>query len=592
MNLNKKLFFLLCIFFLIPDPESQSEIFNFHDSIQGIIREAHNNSDLWIGYEHIHADKQLKGFYQNRNFEPIWITRSGLSSLGLELFDILAEAGSHGLNREDYHFSGIQQWLKLINKRKNVGEKIEKNELTGLDIVMTDAFLRFGYHLAEGKVKPENIFPQEFIKKNKIDIFNSLNRLSLEKSGVKNVLKCLAPPDANYWQMVKMADRLKTVQEAGGWPVIPADKLLHPGDADSRILSLKRRLKIEGYLPNGLYEKQNFFDGTLSNAVKSFQARHGLETDAIVGPDTLEELNITAGARRKQILVNLERLRWLPQNLSPRHIQVNIAAFTLDAVERGEKKLSMRVIVGKTNQKTPLFSKKIGYIEFNPYWNVPRSIVMKELLPNFKTDPLYMIKNHYELVAGWAPQSPVINSARIAWEFVDEKNFPGRIRQLPGPWNTLGRVKFMFPNQFDVYLHDTPSKYLFQKEDRALSHGCIRVEKPVDLAFFLLRNNSDWTRNRIEAEIKDGMHHTVTVSEQCMVHLFYYTAWADNEQKIYYRRDIYGRDSILWDALQRTPPHGTAPKTFFTLAPEHFSLNLKSRRLSSTNSEPVPHQYE
>jgi murein L,D-transpeptidase YcbB/YkuD len=305
----------------------------------------------------------------------------------------------------------------------------------------------------------------------------------------------------------------------------------------------------------------------MADAVKRFQARHGLKIDGMVGPNTLKELNVSAGERQKQIIINLERLRWLPRNLGARHIRVNIAAFTLDAIRKKEKKVSMRVIVGKAYNETPLFSKKIGYIEFNPYWNVPRSIAVEELLPKIKSDAGYITNNHYELVAGWAPESPVLNSDYIDWKSVDETNFPGRIRQLPGPWNTMGRVKIMFPNSYDVYLHDTPSKYLFQRVDRALSHGCIRAEKPIDLAVFLLSDNPKWSRKRIEAIIKSGNHHAVPITSQCTIHLLYHTAWVDNEQKINYRRDIYGRDRILWEALQKELSYDSIPKAVVTMVP-------------------------
>ncbi len=594
MSFAKKSFFLLWIFLFIPNPEVQSQNVTIHDSIEGIIRAVQNTGGLWIGCEHIHAHKPLKVLYQNRNFEPFWITPSGPSSLGLELFDFLADAGSHGLNPHDYHFSCIRKWFESIDQRKDAGRTIGKKELAGLDIVMTDAFLNFGFHLAAGKVDPKSIFPQWFVEKNKVDIFDALNRLCPEKSSVKRVLKCLAPPHPDYWQMVKAAKGLKTVQEAEGWPMIPKGQLLRPGDISSRVIPLSRRLCMEGYLPHGLYEEQKQFDRNLVDAVKAFQANHGLVIDGIVGPNTLKALNVPAGERRKQILINLERWRWLPRNLGEQHIRVNIAAFTLNAVNRGIERLAMRVIVGKNYQKTPLFSKKMAYVQFNPYWNVPWSIVKEELLPKFKADPDYMIKNHYELVDGWNPESPVISSGDIQWESVHVRNFPGRIRQLPGPWNAMGRVKFMFPNQFNVYLHDTSSssRHLFQKANRALSHGCIRVEKPVDLAVFLLRDSPDWNRRRIEAVIQNGQQLAVPVPGRCMVHLLYYTAWMNDEGKINYRRDIYGRDAILWDALQRLPADGAPAKPNSDPVLKDYSLELECHPLCATRSGQVPHQYE
>ncbi len=567
MNINKKLVFWLWIFFFIFVPKSQSKSHNIHDSIRTILLSSQNIGGLFLGCQSIYSNSKLKDFYQNRKFEPIWITHGKPSNPVFEFLSILVEADSHGLNRENYHFSCIQKWLTSINQKKIAGEEIEINELAGFDIMMTDAFLNFGFHLARGKIDPENIFPQWRVEKSNIDIFNALNCLCVEKIGVETVLRQLTPTHADYQPMIKAAKFLKILQDAGGWPVIPTGKLLCLGDTDSRIILLRQRLEIEGYLPYGLYEEQNFFDRAMADAVKRFQARHGLKIDGMVGPNTLKELNVSAGERQKQIIINLERLRWLPRNLGARHIRVNIAAFTLDAIRKKEKKVSMRVIVGKAYNETPLFSKKIGYIEFNPYWNVPRSIAVEELLPKIKSDAGYITNNHYELVAGWAPESPVLNSDYIDWKSVDETNFPGRIRQLPGPWNTMGRVKIMFPNSYDVYLHDTPSKYLFQRVDRALSHGCIRAEKPIDLAVFLLSDNPKWSRKHIEAIIKSGNHHAVPITSQCTIHLLYHTAWVDNEQKINYRRDIYGRDRILWEALQKELSYDSIPKAVVTMVP-------------------------
>lgn len=429
-------------------------------------------------------------------------------------------------------------------------------------VVMTDTFLNSGFHLATGNMDPNNVFDQWLAGKESVPIIDALIGLFLENDFVEKAFRFLVSPNPNYWRMVKAGDWLKKVQDAGGWPIIPEGKLLRPGDISSRVIPLKRRLEIECYLPHGSYHKQSLFDNNLVEAVKSFQANHGLEIDGIVGPDTLEALNVSAGERRKQILINLERWRWLPQNLGDRHIRVNIAAFSLDAVNRGKQSLSMRVIVGKDYQKTPLFSQKMAYVEFNPYWNVPRSIVEEELLPKFKTDPGYMIKNHYELVAGWNPDSPVINPGDVEWETIHAKNFRWRIRQLPGPWNAMGQVKFMFPNEFNVYLHDTSScsRNLFQKADRALSHGCIRIEKPVDLAVFLLGSSPGWNRKRIEDIIENGDPISVPVPGRFMVHVLYYTAWIGKDGKVNYRKDIYGRDAILWESLQQVSAHEPMPK--------------------------------
>lgn len=546
------------------------------DSLHSILIDVEKDTRLWIRCEPIHSSLNLIDFYRNRQFIPVWVDENGPTELGKSFFRTLESAETHGLHPDDYHYACIRAWMDSFHIFSQNGISINSKELANLDIVMTDAFMSFASHLVEGKVDPERLYPQWISEKRKANVFTVLHNL-LEHRSLERAIKALAPPHRDYWGLVNAATHLKSVVDAGGWPLVPTGKRLRQGEKDQGIYLLRQRLEMSGDLISQQTADKSRFDKNLETAVKKFQARHGLKTDGIVGPETQTALNVSARDRRRQLLLNLERRRWLPHNWGDRYILVNTASFNLEAYHGEEQQLDMRVVVGKTYTQTefesgyhktteniqgvagkaytqtPEFSKQMQYLTINPYWNVPRSIATEELLPQIKQDAGYLEKNHYELLSGWKEPAMVIDPYTIEWETIDDKNFPGRLRQQPGPWNILGRIKFIFPNRFDVYLHDTSQPYLFQNNNRALSHGCIRVEQPVDLALFLLQDDPSWTRERIQHLINSREKHVVRIRRPCMVHLLYWTAWIGKNGELQFRKDIYNRDGILWDALNKVP---------------------------------------
>ncbi len=255
----------------------------------------------------------------------------------------------------------------------------------------------------------------------------------------------------------------------------------------------------------------------------------------------------------QQVRLNLERWRWLPAEWGEEYLVVNTAAFSLAGVRDGGEVLRMRVIVGKAAQRTPVFSKDLRYIEINPYWNVPPEIARQEVLPHLRRNPRYLEENHYEWVAGWAEPVRRLDPSEVDWSGLAASDFVGRFRQVPGPWNALGRIKFMFPNPFNVYLHDTSEPGLFERANRALSHGCIRVADPVGLALFVLHGDPRWTRERLEAAMASGKRQVIAVARPLRIHLLYWTAWVEEGGALQFREDVYGRDATLRDALERVP---------------------------------------
>jgi murein L,D-transpeptidase YcbB/YkuD len=308
------------------------------------------------------------------------------------------------------------------------------------------------------------------------------------------------------------------VQErAGGWSSLPAGHALRLGVADARVPLLRTRL--------GLAGGDERFDESLDSAVRRFQAHHGIEIDGIVGPETLRELNVPVAARVQQIAVNMERWRWMPDDLGASYLIVNIAAFRLDVFEEDRAVLSMKTVVGKEYTRTPFFAARIEEVIVNPWWNVPDSIAYKEVWPKQRRDSSYFAREHMVVV-------------------------DGRVRQKPGPWNALGRLKFNLPNNYGVYLHDTPAKELFARSFRAFSHGCIRLERPMDLALYLLKDQPLWTQSAIETGIASGATKTIRLTSPRPVYVLYWTARVGEDGEVEFHRDYYGRDDELAAALR------------------------------------------
>src|SRR5208283_3485125 len=297
----------------------------------------------------------------------------------------------------------------------------------------------------------------------------------------------------------------------------------------------------------------DLFDEQVEQSVIIFQKRHGLKNDGVVGRDMLNALNVPLKQRIRQMELNMERLRWILGNMEERFIVVNIANFRLDVIENDKSILSMKVVVGKPYRRTPIFTAKMTYIVINPEWNIPDSIARKEILQKIKKDPHYLTEQNIKVFSDWRSQEQPVDAAKIDWSKATEKALPYRFRQEPGPLNALGTLKFMFPNKYNVYLHDTPAKHLFSENVRAFSHGCTRIEKPLDLAEYLLRDGPRWSQQELVAALEKGTKQIVLIPHPVNVHFLYLTAWVDEGGTVQFRNDIYGRDKSLDEALRMKP---------------------------------------
>jgi len=353
----------------------------------------------------------------------------------------------------------------------------------------------------------------------------------------------------DYLKLRRVLNRFQLIARKGGWPTVPDGRCLKKGDRGERVALLRARLITSGDLDSPDESLDDLFGDELEQAVRKFQGRHGIDVDGIVGPNTIAALNVPVEERLQQIRLNLERLRQSPFGFDQRFILVNTANYELTIVENGQTVMKMRAVVGRPDRPTPVFSAKMTYLVVNPYWHVPARIARQDILPKIRTNPDYLFERNIKVFEVTEGQMVEVDPQTIDWHSVSANSFHYRLRQEPGPLNALGRVKFMFPNKFEVYIHDTSARQLFDKTQRNYSSGCIRIEDPFDLAEYLLRGNEDWTREKILAAVESGKTRIVNLPEPINIHLLYLTAWVDDTGNIQFRSDIYGRDSALAKAL-------------------------------------------
>jgi murein L,D-transpeptidase YcbB/YkuD len=373
-------------------------------------------------------------------------------------------------------------------------------------------------------------------------------------SNLEAAFQRLTPQEPLYRDLKQAFAVYTDIARTGGWPLIPASRGLKKKENNSQYLSLLRqRFLLTGDLPPAEWPEREDYDERLKEAVRRFQKRHGLKADGVVSPATLKELNVPVEKRIEQIRLNLERLRWLQEDIGRHHIIVNITDFNLMVYRDGRVIMDMPIVVGKQDQRTYTFSAKMTYLELNPYWNIPKTIAEKEILPGVKKDPDYLTKKKIKVLEYRRYQEKEIDAATIDWSKIRPDKLRYSFRQDPGPGNALGRIKFMFPNKFDIYLHDTPERHLFKRTRRTFSHGCIRIAKPIDLAEYLLNNENGWNHRKILAEIGKGKRQILHLPSPIDVHIVYLTAWTDPQGEVQFRNDIYEGDAILVQALNEKP---------------------------------------
>ena len=537
---------------VVPPPLATS----MSEQLRGRLETVGHTAGMTIQSESIRALDSLLRFYERRSFRPVWLCEEGPLPHTEAFVQVISQAEREGLRAASYHRASIEQLMAEQRLAHSQPWSQQLRSQVDLELLLTDAFFMYGSQMLSGQTDPRTLHEVWFANGSEIDLETRLQQ-AVEANHVVELLQSLRPTHVGYLELQKALVSYRDIAARGGWPVIPNGPTLQRGDRGPRVMALRTRLRLTADLDRASAPVDDVFDTALEQGLQRFQERHGLNADGVVGTSTLTALNVPAEARVRQIELNMERWRWLPHELGDRYILVNVANFALDVIEHGQSVLAMRVIIGKPERRTPFFSADMTYLVLSPHWYVPPTIAIQDKLPLIRRDPSYVARQNFKLFRDGESGATRVDPLSIDWSAVSARNFPYRLRQDPGPRNALGRVKFMFPNSYHVYLHDTPSRELFAKTERAFSSGCIRLEKPIELAEYLLRNDPRWSRQKILATIARGAEQVVHLPTTVPVHLLYWTAWVDAQGRINFRKDIYERDKVLDTALRESFP---APK--------------------------------
>ncbi|MDF2233065.1 L,D-transpeptidase family protein [Albimonas sp. CAU 1670] len=494
------------------------------------------------------SDGELKAWYAARDGRPAW-TVSGGELDAQALLARLDEAESHALPAAAYSPAALRQRAQGALASSGAPE-----DMAALELDLSRALVRYAGDMSAGALVPSRIDSDIHVFPDRPKAMALMTQAETAPD-LGAWLDGLAPTDPGYAPLRALYARLQTEAASGGWrATLSEGGTLRPGQTGERVTQLRARLAELGE-PTPASASPELYDAGLETAVKAFQRRHGLNDDGIAGARTFAALGADVGSRIRQVAVNLERMRWAPHDLGRKYIVVNQPDYRLRLYEDGKLIHQTRVVVGQRQHQTPEFIDDMDHLVVNPSWNVPRSIATNEILPALRKDPYYLEKQNMRLIStdgGPVPADPSF----VDWTQYSKGHFPYRVKQAPGDGNALGKVKFMFPNQFSIYLHDTPSKRLFSRDARAFSHGCVRVENPFELAYILLAPQYADPKGSFQSLLDSGRERWVNLKEPVKVNLTYRTAWVDEHGQAQFRADVYDRDEAVWAALEEK---GLAP---------------------------------
>ncbi len=476
---------------------------------------------------------RLASFYVIDRAVPLWVTDAGPGARAERLREALDSAGQEGLAPANYRLGEIERhWQARMPAAKAC-----------LDLLLTDAFRRYASDVHSGRIDPREADPAWYPRPAPFEPAEALRAASSEHAFAA-FLHDLPPPHTGYQRLREALARYEALARDGGWTNVAAGASIEPGMSDVRVPVLRARLRAEGDL-RGITFGGERYDERLAAAVRQFQKRHGLTADGIVGSRTRAAMNVPVAERLAQMRRTMERWRWLPRSLGDPHVLVNTAGFELDVVDGQRSVLEMRVIVGTPDQATPSFTASMDALVINPYWNVPLRIARDKLLPIQQRNPRFFVSRGFRVYSNGGVSSREIDPAGIDWWRVSTEEFPYRLRQEPGEKNSMGRVAFVLPNPFDIFLHDTPERRLFERETRTFSEGCVRIERFMPLALYALRGSEGWDEGHIRAEIESLRHQKVALSRPIPVHVLYLTSWIDDAGVAHFVGDAYQREKVL-----------------------------------------------
>ncbi|PRY99952.1 murein L,D-transpeptidase YcbB/YkuD [Marinilabilia salmonicolor] len=516
----------------IPSPDS--------GSIKNLLHEKIDHLEQYLSLDQgieIYAIPSVIKTYRNRNYNPVWERRQDID----DLITAIKQSYDHGLSPSDYHISILEQ----MSIARTAEEKVLR------DIILTDAFLLLTSHIISGKTDPKTRNAQWHVVKSERNPITYIDDIS--KEPLLPVLERLYPMHINYDLLKQQLEKYRKIEAEGGWPEISLGAMLKPGMSDPRIPQIKARLRVTGEYNSYVDQENNTYDDELQKSVVKFQKKHGIEALGNIGPETTIAMNTPVKERIKTLEVNLERWRWLPAEFSQYYVLVNIANFELEIIDNKQQINHQKVIVGRAYRKTPVFKSVMEYLDINPTWTVPPTILRNDLVPEIQKNVRYLTDKN---ITVFSPDGKMLNPDSVNWN--SNSVFSYTYRQKPGKSNALGRIKFMFPNTYNVYLHDTPTRELFNRTERAFSSGCIRVEKPIELAELLLADQGKWSQTSIKKAIETNKTQTIRLTRKPEVYLLYWTAWIDQEGNHHFSKDIYDRDHSIYIALNSRPVYDLA----------------------------------
>lgn len=521
----------------------------YTEAIHARVQFARDTGELTVAGARIVSRFGLTELYGRLGFQPLW--RDG--DRVLELIRLVQESAADGLSPTDYHLTALvrQWWLASADPTPD--------NIAALDVLASDAYMLLLYHVYFGKVDPLAIEPTWNFSAREISGVEAIDFVAdaVASGRLQDAVDSLRPDHWMYGRGRELLRAYRAIAAQGGWPQVPDGDKLEPGAIDARVIALRQRLAVTGDLVGQPLDSDEY-DEALAAAVRAFQERHLLTADAVVGRATLAELNVPVEDRIRQIRVNLERGRQLLHEIGDDDMLiVDIAGYEVRHVQNRKVTWTSRVVVGQTARQTPVFRSEIDHVVINPTWTVPPGILQKDVLPAMRRDRSYLARRGLEV---FDRQGQRVDPATIDWNRYTGTSFPYFLRQAAGDDNALGRVKIMFPNPHLVYLHDTPSRALFERDDRAFSSGCIRVQKPLELAARLLDDPS-WTREALDAAVATGQTRTIRLARPVPIMLVYWTVDQDDQGRVVFRRDVYDRDPKLARALDAPFSFGTRPGT-------------------------------